>query len=152
MLEAIDPSKGTQLRTYPEMSDRETRAALERADRAFQAWRETGFPERSRRMHGAAAVLRRKAPDLAELMTREMGKPIRDARAEIEKCAAACLYFADHAEWMLEAQTARTDAAKSYWTYQPLGVVLAVMPWNFPFWQVFRFAAPTLMAGNAGVL
>ena len=152
MLEAIDPTTAKPLRTYPEMSDRETRAALERADAAYRQWRETSFPERARRMHGAAAVLRRRANEFAELMTREMGKPIKDARAEVEKCAGACAYFADHAETMLAAESARTDAAKSYWVYRPLGVVLAVMPWNFPFWQVFRFAAPNLMAGNAGVL
>src|SRR5690349_12712382 len=110
MLEAIDPSNGKPLRTYPEMSDRETRDALERADRAYRAWRETTFPERARRMHGAAAVLRRRAGEFGELMTREMGKPIKDARAEVEKCAAACAYFADHAEAMLAPESAETDA------------------------------------------
>src|SRR5678815_2323522 len=81
-----------------------------------------------------------------------MGKPIKDALAEVEKCAGACLYFAEHAESMLADVSADTEAERSYWSYRPIGIVLAVMPWNFPFWQVFRFAAPTLMAGNAGVL
>jgi succinate-semialdehyde dehydrogenase/glutarate-semialdehyde dehydrogenase len=152
MLEAVDPATGALIRRYPEMSVREAQAVLERVDRAQRAWSEVGFPERALCMHAAAAVLRRRAHGLAELMTREMGKPVKDARAEVEKCAAACAYYAEHAEAMLAPETAATDATRSYWTFRPLGVVLAVMPWNFPFWQVFRFAAPNLMAGNAGVL
>jgi succinate-semialdehyde dehydrogenase/glutarate-semialdehyde dehydrogenase len=103
-------------------------------------------------MRGAAAVLRRGAGELATLMALEMGKPVRQGRAEIEKCAWVCEYYADHAARFLEPETVATDARRSFVTFQPLGVVLAVMPWNFPFWQVFRFAAPALMAGNAGLL
>jgi succinate-semialdehyde dehydrogenase/glutarate-semialdehyde dehydrogenase len=152
MLEAVDPATGALIRRYAEMSVREAKDVLERADRAQRGWSETGFPERALLMHAAAGVLRRRSHGLAELMTREMGKPIKDARAEVEKCAAACAHYADHAEAMLAPETAATDATRSYWAFRPLGVVLAVMPWNFPFWQVFRFAAPNLMAGNAGVL
>ena len=152
MLEAVDPATGALIRRYPEMSERDVHVVLERADSAFEMWRRTDFSQRAHHMRAAADVLRRRAHEFAELMTREMGKPIRDARAEVDKCAGACAYFAAHAERMLAPESAKTDAAKSYWTYRPLGVVLAVMPWNFPFWQVFRFAAPNLMAGNAGVL
>ena len=152
MLEVINPASGTLVRRYPETSVRDARAALARAHRDHTVWQEAGFAERRRRMESAAAVLRRRARELAELMTLEMGKPVSDAIAEIEKCALVCEYYADGAEAMLAAETAPTNTAKSYWVHRPLGVVLAVMPWNFPFWQVFRFAAPNLMAGNAGVL
>ncbi len=152
MLEAIDPSNGTLLDRYPEMSEREWRAVLERTDRAYRSWRDSSFPERRRHMREAAAVLRRRQRELTELMAHEMGKPVRDGHAEVEKCATACEHYADHAEEMLTPERAATDARQSYWTYRPLGVVLAIMPWNFPLWQVFRFAAPNLMAGNAGVL
>jgi len=103
-------------------------------------------------MKKAASILRDKASEHAQLMTQEMGKPIRDGRAEVEKCAWVCDYYADNAEAFLQPEPVTTDASKSFVTYQPLGVVLAVMPWNFPFWQVFRFAAPALMAGNVGIL
>ena len=101
---------------------------------------------------GDAPILREKANEYAVLMAQEMGKPIRDGRAEAEKCAWACEYYAENAAAFLQPEVIPTDASKSFVTFQPLGVVLAVMPWNFPFWQVFRFAAPALMAGNTGVL
>src|ERR1700728_5502796 len=103
-------------------------------------------------MHQAAKVLRENAGKYADLMAREMGKPIRDGVAEVQKCVAACDYYADNAEQFLATEPVKTEARKSHVIFQPLGVVLAVMPWNFPFWQVFRFAAPALMAGNGGLL
>src|SRR5438309_10627631 len=103
-------------------------------------------------MREAARVLRARAGDYARTITLEMGKPIVQSEAEIDKCALACEYYAEHAEAMLAPQPRETDAARSYVRFDPLGPVLAVMPWNFPFWQVFRFAAPALMAGNAGIL
>ena len=103
-------------------------------------------------MQRAAHILRENANEYGVLMAQEMGKPVRDGRAEAEKCAWVCEYYAEHAEAFLQPEVIPTDASKSFVTFQPLGVVLAVMPWNFPFWQVFRFAAPALMAGNTGVL
>jgi succinate-semialdehyde dehydrogenase/glutarate-semialdehyde dehydrogenase len=134
------------------MSDDEVGGIITRADAAFDAWRRTGFAERSRLMHRAAEVLRTNSERYALQMTEEMGKPIKQARGEIEKCAWTCDYFADNAEAFLAPQTVETEASKSFVTFQPLGVVFAIMPWNFPFWQVIRFAAPHLMAGNAGIL
>ena len=103
-------------------------------------------------MHAAGKVLRGRQEDYAKLMTAEMGKPITQGRAEAEKCAWVCDYYADNAETFLASQAVETDASKSFVAFEPIGVVLAVMPWNFPFWQVLRFAAPALMAGNAGLL
>ncbi len=151
-IESINPSTGEIIATYEEASSDEVSAVLERADRAFRDWRRTGFDHRSELMHRAGAVLRERTEEYAALMAREMGKPLAQGRAEVEKCAWVCDYYADEAEGFLAPEGIATDASKSFVTYQPLGVVLAVMPWNFPLWQVFRFAAPGLMAGNAGVL
>ena len=152
MLDVTNPTTGALIRQYPKMSELSALDILERVARSQAEWRETDFPYRAERTRVAADVLRGRSGEFAELMTLEMGKPIEQARSEVEKCAVGCEYYADHAERMLAPETANTDAARSYWTYRPLGIVLAVMPWNFPFWQVFRFAAPNLMAGNAGVL
>ena len=152
MLDVINPATGTLIRQYPKMSELSALNILEQVARSQAEWRETEFSYRAERMRAAAHVLRGRSKEFAELMTLEMGKPIEEARSEVDKCAVGCEYYADHAERMLAPETANTDAARSYWTYRPLGIVLAVMPWNFPFWQVFRFAAPNLMAGNAGVL
>ena len=152
MLEVINPATGAPIRRYPKMNELSALDILERVAASQAEWRETDFPYRAERMRAAADVLRGRSREFAELMTSEMGKPIEQARSEVEKCAIGCEYYADHAERMLAPETANTDAARSYWTYRPLGIVLAVMPWNFPFWQVFRFASPNLMAGNAGVL
>lgn len=119
---------------------------------AFEKWKETSFSHRSNLMMKAAQVLKAKREEYSELMTLEMGKPISQSKAEVEKCAWVCEYYADNTEKFLKDELIQTDASKSFVTYQPLGTVLAVMPWNFPFWQVFRFAAPGLMAGNAGIL
>jgi succinate-semialdehyde dehydrogenase/glutarate-semialdehyde dehydrogenase len=126
--------------------------ALEAVNPAFADWKARAFSERAELMKKAAGVLRGKAGEFARLMALEMGKPVRDGRPEIEKCAWVCDHYAEQAEAMLSPEIIATDAGKSYVTFQPLGVVLAVMPWNYPFWQVFRFAVPALMAGNAGVL
>jgi succinate-semialdehyde dehydrogenase/glutarate-semialdehyde dehydrogenase len=122
------------------------------ADRGFHAWRRLGFKERAKPMQRAGALLEERKDALALLMAREMGKPIAQGISEAEKCAWVCRHYAEHAHSFLVPEELPSDAAKSYAAFQPLGVVLGVMPWNFPFWQVFRFAAPTLMAGNACVL
>ena len=148
----INPATEEPLEDVPEHSAADVEERLRAADGAFRSWRRTPMAERSRLMHAAAGVLRGRLAEFATLMVREMGKPIGGAEAEIDKCAVACDHFADHAEKYLAAETIPTDATRSYVRYDPLGAVLAIMPWNFPFWQVFRFAAPTLMAGNVGVL
>jgi len=139
-------------RSYPGDSARQAADKVARAAGAQRAWRRTGFEERARLMQAAAAVLRRRRDEFASLMTSEMGKLVSDGRAEIEKCASACDHFAAHAAGYLARQRIEIEGAKAFVAFNPLGVVLAVMPWNFPFWQVFRFAAPALMAGNGGVL
>jgi len=150
--DVVSPTTGETLRSYPTHDAREVAAAIEAAQRAFEAWRHAPFAQRSRCMRAAARELRDTARELAVLMAEEMGKPVRDGRAEVEKCAWACEYYAEHAEAFLRSEPVATDARESYVAFRPLGVVLAVMPWNFPFWQVFRFAAPALMAGNAALL
>jgi len=151
-LQAVNPTTGETINTYEEMTPLEVRRAIEQAHQAFLDWRQTHFAERAHLMQQAARILRAQAREYATLMAQEMGKPVKDGRAEAEKCAWACDYYAEHAQQFLTPEVVATDASKSFVTFQPLGVVLAVMPWNFPFWQVFRFAAPALMAGNAGVL
>jgi succinate-semialdehyde dehydrogenase/glutarate-semialdehyde dehydrogenase len=151
-LTAVNPATGEVVGSYPEMDGRAVSVVLAGAADAQRAWREHTFAERAAPLRAAAGLLRERAKDIAVLIAREMGKPVRDGVAEAEKCALACDYFAEHAEEFLKPAHVETEASRSFWTYQPLGVVLAVMPWNFPFWQVFRFAAPNLMAGNAGVL
>ena len=152
MLRSIDPTTGEMIRDYPEAKPAAIGVALDLAERAFHAWRRESFETRAAALRRVAARLRERAADDAILMAQEMGKPVAQGRAESEKCAWTCDFFAEHAAWMLSSQEAPSDASRSYVSFQPLGVVLAVMPWNFPFWQVFRFAAPALMAGNACVL
>jgi succinate-semialdehyde dehydrogenase/glutarate-semialdehyde dehydrogenase len=151
-IEVIDPATGRTIRTVAETPEEEIDRIVEHADRAFEGWRETAFAERARLMRGAAEILRERSGAYARLMAEEMGKPVREGRAEAEKCAWVCEYYADNGERFLADEPVETDASASFVTFRPLGVVLAVMPWNFPFWQVFRFAAPGLMAGNAGLL
>jgi len=152
MLVSINPATGKEITSYSEIDHPEIEKIISSADDAFQKWKEVSFNERSELMHNASSVLRENKKRYSQLMTDEMGKPIKQSYAEVEKCAWACEYYADNAEGFLNDELIKTDARKSFVTYQPLGVVLAVMPWNFPFWQVFRFAAPGLMAGNAGIL
>ncbi|GAC1406680.1 MAG: NAD-dependent succinate-semialdehyde dehydrogenase [Candidatus Velthaea sp.] len=148
----IDPSTGRELETFETTPPEKIEAALDGAQRAFRAWRTTALTERSTHMRAAAADLRTRKAELAAVITREMGKPIAEAEAEIEKCATGCDFYAANAERFIADEPTPSNATESYVGYRPLGPVLAVMPWNFPFWQVFRFAAPALMAGNVGVL
>ncbi|MFG1803751.1 NADP-dependent succinic semialdehyde dehydrogenase [Micromonospora carbonacea] len=151
----LNPATGVVERTYPPMSDAEVERALADAQRAATALRRTTFAERAGWLRAAADLLEADAPTLAATMTREMGKTLASAEAEVRKAAYGCRFYAAHAEAMLApepADAAAVGAATAYSVYQPLGVVLAVMPWNFPVWQVLRFAAPALMAGNAGLL
>jgi succinate-semialdehyde dehydrogenase/glutarate-semialdehyde dehydrogenase len=151
-LRSVNPYSGKVIREYHEMNLHEIEAVLTEVDVKFREWCLTEFSHRSELMKKAAAVLRKDGERFARLMTDEMGKPIKGARAEVEKCAWVCDYYAENAERFLSPETIETDASKSYVAFQPIGIVLAIMPWNFPFWQVFRFAAPALMAGNAGAL
>ena len=152
MFSTVDPATLVPGTSYPGDSARQAADKVARAAGAQRAWRRTGFDERARLMQAAGAVLRRRRDEFASLMTSEMGKLVSDGRAEIEKCASACDHFAAHAAGYLARQRIEIEGAKAFVAFNPLGVVLAVMPWNFPFWQVFRFAAPALMAGNGGVL
>lgn len=149
---AINPSTGQTIATYPEMSSKELRAAIASAHKAFLAWRTVPVAARTEPLRQAARLLRERAEEYAVLMAQEMGKPLAQGRSEVEKCAWACEYYAEHAEAFLRPELAATDALRSYVAYRPLGVVFAIMPWNFPFWQVLRFAAPTLAGGNAALL
>jgi succinate-semialdehyde dehydrogenase/glutarate-semialdehyde dehydrogenase len=149
---STNPATGETVKTFPPHSDQQIDQALERAAQAFPLWRKTPFAERAQKMQRAAALLEERKDALGRLMTLEMGKLRKAAVAEIEKCATGCRYYAENAERHLADEPVATDAKKSLIKHQPLGAVLAVMPWNFPFWQVFRFAAPALMAGNVGVL
>ncbi|HKC08240.1 MAG TPA: NAD-dependent succinate-semialdehyde dehydrogenase [Methylomirabilota bacterium] len=151
-IQSVNPATGETIETMEETSKAQIEQALARAHAAFLEWRTRPFADRSRLMRAAAAELRKNKDEYAMTMTREMGKPITQAHAEVEKCAGTCDYYAEHAEAFLAEQPRETEASRSYVRFDPLGVVLAVMPWNFPFWQVFRFAAPALMAGNAGIL
>ena len=151
-IESVNPATGEIIKTYEEMTPPVVVATIAATHAAWRAWRKTSFAERARPMKKAAAILRERKGEFAKLMALEMGKPLKQGIAEAEKCALGCDYYAEHAEAHLAPENVTTDASRSYVAFEPLGVVLAVMPWNFPFWQVFRFAAPALMAGNAGLL
>jgi succinate-semialdehyde dehydrogenase/glutarate-semialdehyde dehydrogenase len=149
---SIDPRTGEILERFEPLDDRQIEERLEVAQRAFRAWRRTSFDERARPMRRAAELLEAEKERLARIMTEEMGKTLVSAIAEAEKCAKACRHYAENAARDLADEIVATEAKDSRVRYLPLGPVLAVMPWNFPFWQVFRFVAPTLMAGNVGLL
>ena len=151
-MKAYNPATEELIRDYPEPDEREVEDRLAAAERAFTAWRKVPFGERARLMQAAADRLREHRADYGRLMTEEMGKTLVAAEAEVDKCAWVCDFYAEHAEEYLASESVATDASRSCIRYDPLGPVLAVMPWNFPFWQVFRFAAPALMAGNVGIL
>jgi succinate-semialdehyde dehydrogenase / glutarate-semialdehyde dehydrogenase len=151
-IQTVNPATGEVLETFDALTPAQVEEKLARADRAFRAYRKTSFDQRRAWMRRAAEILEAEKEDFGRLMTTEMGKTLKSAIAEAEKCAWACRYYVDHAERFLSDEVVETSAAKSLVRYQPLGPVLAVMPWNFPFWQVFRFAAPALMAGNVGLL
>jgi len=151
-IESINPATGEKIKAYPEMSASEVEDILQKADQSFTSWRHSSFSERAGALQKAAQGLRRDQDAYAALMAQEMGKPLAQGRAEAEKCAWVCDYYAENTEKFLAPEFIPTDASKSFVTFEPMGIVLAIMPWNFPFWQVFRFAAPALMAGNAVVL
>lgn len=152
LLRSVNPTDGSLIREYAEATPEEVAAALAAAARAFELWRRTTFAERASALRRSGALLRERRDELARLMALEMGKPVAQGRAEADKCAWVCEHYAEHAERCLAPEAAPTDASKSYVAFEPLGPVLAVMPWNFPLWQVFRFAAPALAAGNVGLL
>ncbi len=149
---SIDPTTGNTLETYQTLSAAAAAAVLDQMDRAQQAWRECAMGERALLLSKTGQALRREAVPLARLMAAEMGKPVAQGKAEVEKCAWVCEYYAEQGPDFLAPEHIATDARRSFVAYRPLGVILAVMPWNFPFWQVFRAAAPALMAGNGMAL
>ena len=151
-LKSINPANGQEIAAYEEMSTDEVNGIITAVDDAFNSWRKTSFFHRGELLKNAAAILQSNKEKFGRLMSLEMGKPYSQALAEVVKCAKGCEYYADNTEEILADRIIETDASKSYVSHQPIGIVLAVMPWNFPFWQVFRFAAPALMAGNVGVL
>jgi succinate-semialdehyde dehydrogenase/glutarate-semialdehyde dehydrogenase len=149
---SLNPATGETLRTFAPLTEQELEARLQCAADAFRRHRRSAFAERRRMMHEAARILETEKDAFGRLMVTEMGKPLRAAIEEAAKCALGCRYYAEHAERFLADEAVETSASRSWVAYQPLGPVLAIMPWNFPFWQVFRFAAPALMAGNVGLL
>jgi succinate-semialdehyde dehydrogenase/glutarate-semialdehyde dehydrogenase len=149
---SLNPATGRLLKDYQAWDDARLQQTLERAHSAQRVWAKTGFAARAEVMRKAARHLIAKRDHYAAIITQEMGKPLREARAEVEKCALACDYYAEHGEMFMRAEPVESDAGRSYIAHYPLGVVFAIMPWNFPFWQVFRAAVPALMAGNAMVL
>lgn len=151
-LKSINPFTGALIKEYRELSENEIDAKLNLATNTFSSWKAIGFDERSTLMKKVAQLLDHNKHEYAKTISLEMGKPVRDAVAEVEKCAWVCTYYAETAAQFLKSAYIETDADQSWVQYQPLGPVLAIMPWNFPFWQVFRFAAPNLMAGNVGLL
>lgn len=152
MIISKNPYTGEEIAQHEELTTKEIDKALHTAHERFNSWKNTSFKERADLLFKAAQELRDNKKEYAETITLEMGKPITQSLSEIEKCAWVCEYYAENAEEHLAHEKVETDAHKSYISYEPIGVVLAVMPWNFPFWQVFRFAAPALMAGNIGIL
>jgi succinate-semialdehyde dehydrogenase / glutarate-semialdehyde dehydrogenase len=149
---SINPATGQTLKRFEEHTAAEVEAKLKAALHAFGEQRKLGYPERAERLRKAAGILECDKQRFGRMMTEEMGKTLVSAVAEAEKCASGCRYYADHGEALLRDEPIASGAVQSYVRYLPLGVVLAVMPWNFPFWQVVRFAAPALMAGNVGLL
>ncbi|MDD3559630.1 MAG: aldehyde dehydrogenase family protein, partial [Melioribacteraceae bacterium] len=151
-IETVNPATGKLVKKFDEIDEKQINVLIETAHSTFLEWKETTFEFRKKLMLKAAEILRTKKTDYGRTLTLEMGKTLKQAEAEVEKCAWVCEYYADNAEKILSDEIIKTDASESYVRFDPLGVVLAVMPWNFPFWQVFRFAAPALMAGNVGLL
>jgi len=151
-IQSINPATGENIKEYTLLENRELRPAIKATHKAYLSWKKTSFAQRAELMKRAAGILRTESDAYARLMAEEMGKPIKAGRAEAEKCAIVCDYYADNTEGFLRRELVEGDTAKSFVTFEPMGAVLAVMPWNFPFWQVFRFAAPALMAGNVGLL
>ena len=151
-IQSINPSTEELIKTFNEFSKDQIITEIEKSYKAFLQWRDTTFTFRKKLMQNAAKVLKEKKEEYSRTMTLEMGKPIKQSYSEVEKCAWVCEYFAENAEKFLSKEYIQTDASESFVQYDPIGAILAVMPWNFPLWQVFRFAAPALMAGNVGLL
>ncbi|MDP2301218.1 MAG: NAD-dependent succinate-semialdehyde dehydrogenase [Ignavibacteria bacterium] len=152
MLQSINPVNDELIQSYEEYPQEQVYEIIESSHKAYLKYSLSSYEERAAKMKKVSVILREGKEEFAKLMTLEMGKTISQSRAEVEKCAWVCDYYADNAKDFLKDEIVETDASKSYVTYNPIGLVLAVMPWNFPFWQVFRFAAPNLMAGNGGIL
>ena len=152
IIETRNPTTGELIKTYTVMTSSEVDVIIDDVHLAFQEWQNTSFALRKKLMQKVAAILKDNSQEYAKLMAMEMGKPFKSGISEVEKCAWCCDFFAQRAEEFLAPEQIATDASKSYITFRPLGAILAIMPWNFPFWQVFRFAAPTLMAGNVALL
>jgi len=151
-MESLNPATGKRLKTIDGWDSAKTESALQEVAAATPGWQRTSYAERAELFRAAASRLRAQSDPYAKLISAEMGKPIREARAEIEKCSWGCEFFAEHAEQLLADEVIATDATKSYVRYLPLGTLFAVMPWNYPFWQLFRAAAPAMMAGNTVVM
>ncbi|QOD61382.1 NAD-dependent succinate-semialdehyde dehydrogenase [Polaribacter haliotis] len=148
----INPATEEEIKSYERISSKEAKGKVAKANETYQTWKKTSFEERSKLMNKLATIFEENVEEYAQLATQEMGKIIKQSRAEIEKCAKICRYYAVNIEELIADEVIKTEAQKSYVTFQPLGVTLAVMPWNFPFYQVIRFAAPAVMTGNTGVL
>lgn len=151
-IETINPATGELIKAYDEFDSKTVSDMINKTHEAYLEWRKVGFADRAKKMNKTAEILETNAEKYAKIISDEMGKPITAAIGEIKKCAWVCRHYAEKAEEYLAPRMIKTDLAKSYVSYQPMGIVFAIMPWNFPFWQVFRFACPTLMAGNAGML
>ncbi len=151
-IQTINPATEGVIRSYALLKPAQINKLINAADACYQSWRRTDFKVREQHMRQLACLLRQKREEYANLMATEMGKPITAGMAEIDKCAGVCEHYAEHAPLYLQSKLIKTEKRKSMVCYQPLGVVFAIMPWNFPFWQVFRFAAPTIMAGNVAIL
>ncbi len=151
-MKSINPFNLEVLEEFKEITSTDLEKTLAHTDKAFQTWKRASYQDRGDLFQKLSTVLKTKSDSLAKMMTKEMGKRFSEAKAEIMKCAEACDHYARHTEEFLKDQPVSTDGSQSFITFQPLGTVLAIMPWNFPFWQVFRFAVPTLMAGNVGIL
>ena len=151
-MKSINPATGQLIKKYEPMEDNEIGGIIHKANASQKEWETLSYEERGNRLRNVAGILRDRNGEWAKLMADEMGKPLPQGESEAEKCAWVCEYYADNAESFLERQSIETDASSSYVTFNPLGTVLAIMPWNFPFWQLYRFGAPALMAGNAVIL
>lgn len=151
-IKSVNPFNNQVIRQFDEASDVDIKEVLQLSMDAFRHWRTTPFSERSRCMNAAAQIMEDDLEHYAHLMTLEMGKTLKEARAEIQKCADCCRYFAKHAAEFLKDKPLEVEKGKAFISYEPIGAILAIMPWNFPYWQVIRFAAPNLMAGNVGIL
>lgn len=151
-IQTVNPATGKIIKSYQTMSMQKVSEVIDNADKQFDSWRQTSFEQRAKLLLSLAKLLNARVNKYAELITTEMGKPITQARQEIKKCAWVCEHYAQHGAEYLKDTSIITEHKKSFVTYNPLGIIFAIMPWNFPFWQVFRFAIPTIMAGNAVIL